>query len=94
MPLARTDFANLNYFLAVARHRSFSRAGVELGLTSSTLSHALRAFEQRLGIRLLNRTTRNVIPASRDRARIVRNTRSTAGRTGTSPGPVPDSVPQ
>jgi DNA-binding transcriptional LysR family regulator len=60
MPLARSDFANLNYFLAVARHRSFSRAGVELGLTSSTLSHALRAFEERLGIRLLNRTTRSV----------------------------------
>ena len=60
MPLARTDFANLNYFLAVARHRSFSRAAVELGLTSSTLSHALRAFEERLGIRLLNRTTRSV----------------------------------
>jgi DNA-binding transcriptional LysR family regulator len=60
MPLARPDFANLNYFLAVARHRSFSRAGVELGLTSSTLSHALRAFEERLGIRLLNRTTRSV----------------------------------
>ncbi|GFE82088.1 LysR family transcriptional regulator [Steroidobacter agaridevorans] len=60
MNLSRTDFADLPYFLAVARHRSFSRAGIELGVSSSALSHALRTFEERIGIRLLNRTTRSV----------------------------------
>lgn len=60
MNLSRPDFADLSYFLAVARHRSFSRAGIELGVSSSALSHALRTFEARLGIRLLNRTTRSV----------------------------------
>ena len=60
MHLTRTDFADLPYFLAVARHRSFSRAGIELGVSSSALSHALRTFEERIGIRLLNRTTRSV----------------------------------
>lgn len=60
MNMSRTDFADLPYFLAVARHRSFSRAGIELGVSSSALSHALRTFEDRIGIRLLNRTTRSV----------------------------------
>jgi DNA-binding transcriptional LysR family regulator len=58
--LSRPDFADLHYFSTVARHRSFSRAAVELGVSSSTLSHALRAFEEKLGVRLLNRTTRSV----------------------------------
>jgi DNA-binding transcriptional LysR family regulator len=58
--LSRPDFADLHYFLTVARHRSFSRAAVELGVSGSTLSHALRAFEEKLGVRLLNRTTRSV----------------------------------
>lgn len=60
MPVSRPDYADLNYFLAVARFRSFSRAGVDLGVSSSTLSHALKSFEERLGVRLLNRTTRSV----------------------------------
>jgi DNA-binding transcriptional LysR family regulator len=64
--LSRPDFADLHYFLTVARHRSFSRAAVELRVSSSTLSHALRAFEENLGVRLLNRTTRSVtLTASR-----------------------------
>ena len=58
--VSRPDFADLHYFLTVARRRSFSRAAVELGVSSSTLSHALRAFEEKLGVRLLNRTTRSV----------------------------------
>lgn len=60
MPPSRPDLPDLSYFLAVARHRSFCRAGLELGVSGSTLSHALKAFEERLGVRLLNRTTRSV----------------------------------
>ena len=54
------DVADLSVFLAIARHRSFRRAAVELGVSASALSHALRTIEERLGLRLLNRTTRSV----------------------------------
>jgi len=47
-------------FLAVARHRSFTKAAAELGLSQSALSHAIRRLEDRLGLRLLTRTTRSV----------------------------------
>ena len=60
MPPSRSDLADFTYFLAIARHRSFSRAGVELGVTASGLSHALKGLEARLGVRLLNRTNRSV----------------------------------
>ncbi|MHC6225724.1 LysR family transcriptional regulator [Pseudomonas sp. X10] len=52
--------ADLSLFLCIARHLNFSRAAVELGLTPSALSHALRALENRLDVRLFNRTTRSV----------------------------------
>ena len=52
--------ADLALFLAVARHRSFRQAAVERGVSPSAVSHALRAIEERLGVRLLNRTTRSV----------------------------------
>jgi DNA-binding transcriptional LysR family regulator len=54
------DPGDLASFLAVARHRSFRRAADETGRTPSALSHALRALEERLDVRLLNRTTRSV----------------------------------
>ena len=54
------DPGDLTPFLVVARHRSFSRAAVELGTSASALSHAVRALETRLGLRLFNRTTRSV----------------------------------
>ncbi|WP_420140406.1 LysR family transcriptional regulator [Sphingomonas sp.] len=50
----------LKAFVAVARHRSFRRAADEAGVSRSSLSHALRSLEQRLGARLLHRTTRSV----------------------------------
>lgn len=46
----------------MARHRSFRKAAEERNVTASSLSHTLRALEARLGIRLLNRTTRSVEP--------------------------------
>jgi DNA-binding transcriptional LysR family regulator len=60
MPVSRTDLADYSYFLAIARHRSFRRAGLDLGVSASALSHALKGLETRLGIRLLNRTNRSV----------------------------------
>ena len=60
MPFRRSDLADLSYFLEIAKHRNFRRAGLELGVSASALSHALRGLEERLGVRLLNRTSRSV----------------------------------
>ena len=60
MQTSRADVADMIYFLTIARHRSFSRAAVELGVSASALSHALKNLETRLGVRLLNRTTKSV----------------------------------
>lgn len=54
--------SDISSFLAVARERSFTKAAARLGMTPSALSHAVRNLEDRLGMRLLNRTTRNVAP--------------------------------
>ncbi len=51
---------DLNAVVAVATHRSFRRAAIELGLSPSALSHTVAALEQRLGVRLFHRTTRSV----------------------------------
>jgi DNA-binding transcriptional LysR family regulator len=48
-------------FLAVARERSFTRAAAHLGVSQSALSHTIRGLEERLGLRLLTRTTRSVV---------------------------------
>ncbi|WP_127089994.1 LysR family transcriptional regulator [Aquabacter cavernae] len=58
--MRKISSADLASFLAIARHRSFRRAADELGCTPSALSHALRALEERLDLRLVNRTTRSV----------------------------------
>lgn len=60
MQFRRSDLADFSYFLEIAKHRSFRRAGLELGVSASALSHALRGLEERLGVRLLNRTSRSV----------------------------------
>lgn len=52
--------ADLSVFLCTAQHLNFSKAAVELGLTPSALSHSVKALENRLGVRLFNRTTRSV----------------------------------
>jgi DNA-binding transcriptional LysR family regulator len=54
---------DLRAFIAVARERSFTRAALELGVSQSALSHTIRGLEERLGLRLLTRTTRSVSPS-------------------------------
>ena len=56
------DLNVLAAFLAVAEERSFTRAAKRLGLSRSALSHAVRGLEERIGVRLLARTTRSVAP--------------------------------
>jgi DNA-binding transcriptional LysR family regulator len=60
MQLSRTDLADFAYFIVIAKHHSFRRAALEMGVTTSALSHAISALEARRGVRLLNRTTRSV----------------------------------
>ena len=60
--IARADLADLNSFLAVFRLCNFTQAAKELGVTTSALSHSIRNLESRLGVRLLNRTSRTVSP--------------------------------
>ncbi|WP_342360037.1 LysR family transcriptional regulator [Terrarubrum flagellatum] len=58
--MSRISPNDLSVFLAIATHSSLRKAAVELGVTPSALSHALRTLEERLDIRLINRTTRSV----------------------------------
>ncbi|MBO0759605.1 MAG: LysR family transcriptional regulator [Bradyrhizobiaceae bacterium] len=55
-----TQFVELSAFVAVAEHRNFTKAAVHLGISPSSLSQTIRSFEERLGVRLFNRTTRSV----------------------------------
>src|SRR5262249_11362203 len=58
--MGATDLSELAAFDAVARSKSFRRASEERGVTASAISHAVSNLEARIGIRLLNRTTRSV----------------------------------
>src|ERR1700742_3960052 len=60
--MARENLNDLTAFLAVARERSFTKAAAQLGVSQSALSHTIRGLEERLGLRLLTRTTRSVSP--------------------------------
>ncbi|TYL95884.1 LysR family transcriptional regulator [Bradyrhizobium rifense] len=58
--MKRDDLYDLAAFAVVAEHGSFTRAAAELSMSQSALSHAMKALEERLGVRLLSRTTRSV----------------------------------
>jgi DNA-binding transcriptional LysR family regulator len=60
--MARDNINDILVFIAVARERSFTRAAAKLGMSQSALSHIVRGLEERLGVRLLTRTTRSVSP--------------------------------
>jgi DNA-binding transcriptional LysR family regulator len=60
--MLRQNISDLLVFVAVANERSFTRAAAQLGVSQSAMSHAIRELEERLGVRLLTRTTRNVSP--------------------------------
>jgi DNA-binding transcriptional LysR family regulator len=60
--MPRPDFNNLLTFIVIARERSFTRAAAQLGVSQSALSHTIRGLEERLGVRLLTRSTRGVSP--------------------------------
>lgn len=62
--MKRDDLPDLMAFAVIAQERSFTRAAVRLGLSNSALSHAIRLLEERLGTKLLNRTTRSVAPTA------------------------------
>jgi DNA-binding transcriptional LysR family regulator len=58
--VSRPNLNDLAAFVVVARERSFTRAAAQLGVSQSALSHTMRGLEERLGLRLLTRTTRSV----------------------------------
>jgi DNA-binding transcriptional LysR family regulator len=58
--MQRGSLDQLVVFVAVARERSFTAAAAKLNVSQSTLSHTIRELEERLGVRLLTRTTRSV----------------------------------
>src|SRR3981189_2401972 len=60
--MPRANINDLRAFLAFAKERSFTRAAAKLGVSQSALSHTVRGLEERLGLRLLTRTTRSVSP--------------------------------
>jgi DNA-binding transcriptional LysR family regulator len=59
---SRPDLSDLTALAAIVTHRSFRKAADHLAVSPSTLSHTIRVLEARLGVRLLNRTTRSVSP--------------------------------
>jgi DNA-binding transcriptional LysR family regulator len=60
--MLRENLNDILAFLAVGRERSFTKAAAKLGVSQSALSHTIRGLEERLGLRLLTRTTRSVSP--------------------------------
>ena len=70
--MVRDELSVLSAFVAVAEERSFTRAAKRLGVSPSALSHAIRGLEERVGVRLLARTTRSVAPTDAGRQLLAR----------------------
>ncbi len=58
--MARVQLTELTAFVAVAEHASFTKAAAQVGIALPTMSQTIRSLEERLGVRLFNRTTRSV----------------------------------
>jgi DNA-binding transcriptional LysR family regulator len=58
--MRKLGFAEMNAFVAIAERSSFAKAAIHLGISRSALSETIRGLEEKLGVRLLNRTTRSV----------------------------------
>src|SRR6202051_4577637 len=58
--MAGLQLTELTAFAAVAQHRSFTKAAAQVGIALPTMSQTIRSLEERLGVRLFNRTTRSV----------------------------------
>lgn len=67
-----TEFGELSAFMVVAEQRNFTRAAKQLGISPATLSQTIRNLEERLSLRLLNRTTRSVAPTEAGEKLLVR----------------------
>jgi DNA-binding transcriptional LysR family regulator len=78
--MSQPSITDLTAFVAVAQHRSFRAAADAIGVSRSSLSHAMRGLEERLGVRLLHRTTRS--RAHRSGATTPAATRADAARIG------------
>ena len=70
--MRHSDFAELAAFAAIVEEGSFRGAAARLGLRPSTVSHSLRALEEKLGVQLLHRTTRSVAPTEAGQALFAR----------------------
>lgn len=70
--MPKDSYNDLLAFIAVAREQSFTRAAAQLGISQSALSHLIRALESKMGVRLLDRTTRSVSPTEAGE-RLMRN---------------------
>src|SRR5260370_37870734 len=79
--MRREELADLNAFVVVAEERSFTRAAAKLGTSQSALSFTVRRLEERLGVRLLSRTTRSVAPPEA-RERVLRTLRPALDKIG------------
>jgi DNA-binding transcriptional LysR family regulator len=62
--MRRPELGEMNAFVTVSERRSFAKAAVQLGISRSRLSETVRGLEDKLGVRLLNRTTRSVAPTA------------------------------
>ena len=70
--MVRDELSLLSAFLVVAENRSFTQAAKRLDVSTSSLSHAIRRLEEQLGVRLLARTTRSVVPTDAGEQLIAR----------------------
>ncbi|MDP9810431.1 DNA-binding transcriptional LysR family regulator [Rhizobium tibeticum] len=68
MQFKRNEIHELSIFITIVQYRSFRKAADHLDVTASALSHSMKALEQRLGVRLLNRTSRSVAPTAAGKA--------------------------